>query len=84
MRETPFSLGGPKQEVSVSRFVRSFRFSRSGSFTMDAFTNMLDPESRISAARIVGRLSSHWDCVRPKIVEVAIQSTGFAYCRANN
>ena len=83
MRETPFSLGGPKQEVSVSRFVRSCRFSRSGSFTMDAFTNMV--ESRISAARIVGRLSSHLDCVRPKIVEVAIQSpTGFACCRANN
>jgi hypothetical protein len=46
------------------------RFRRSSSFTMDAFTHML--ESQMSVAQIGCGFPDHLRCVRPNIVEVAM------------
>jgi len=61
---------GRDKQASLCPKLEIFIFGRSGSFTICAFTNML--ESRISAALIANRLPVHLRCVRPKIVEVAM------------
>jgi hypothetical protein len=58
---------GRGRHASLCPRLDTFRFSRCGSFTMDAFTNML--ESRMSNAN---RSPSPLRCVRPRIVEVAM------------
>jgi hypothetical protein len=71
LRRLSHGSSGRGQHASLCPKLETFRFSRCGSFTMDAFMNML--ESRMSSAN---RFPSPLRCVRPRIVEVAMITWG--------